>query len=124
MTASHLVLRGGLVVDAAEGLAQRADILVAGDRIAALGAPGMAVPEGTAERDAAGFIVITNPMPALEKSTCRKLLIVAGISRPSTFTTSSERLMIRITPGPTQPSAATKQDSKGNGRKLKKTSAS
>ena len=58
MTASHMVLRGGLVVDAAEGFAQRADILVAGDRIATLGAPGMTVPEGTAERDAAGFIVM------------------------------------------------------------------
>ena len=38
---------------------------------------------------AEGFIVITKPIPALEKSTCRKEVIVAAISRPSTFTTNS-----------------------------------
>ena len=58
MTSSHLVLRGGLVVDAAQDVARRADILIEGDRIVALGEPGMAVPEGAGERDAAGFIVM------------------------------------------------------------------
>jgi len=58
MNAVSTVLRGGLVVCAAEGIARRADILVAGDTITALGEPGMVVPEGTVERDCAGFIVM------------------------------------------------------------------
>lgn len=58
MAPRPLVLRGGLVVDAAGGFTDRADILVDSDRIAEVGAPGMAAPEGAAERDASGFIVM------------------------------------------------------------------
>ena len=58
MSERHLILRGGLVVDAAEGMFSHADILIAGDCIVALGAPGMAVPGDAEERDASGFIVM------------------------------------------------------------------
>ena len=36
-----------------------------------------------------GLIVMTNPMPAVEKFTSLKLVIRAGISRPKIFRTSS-----------------------------------
>lgn len=58
MTDACTVLRDGLVVCAAGGISRRADILVRDDTIAELGGPGMAVPEGTIERDCAGFIVM------------------------------------------------------------------
>ena len=43
----------------------------------------MAIKVCGAPCSAVGFIVITNPIPALEKSTCRKLVIVAAMSRPA-----------------------------------------
>ena len=50
-----ILISGGTVVTA-EGT-QAADVLVAGERIAAVG-PGLEVPDGTAEIDAAGGIVM------------------------------------------------------------------
>ena len=54
-----VVLRGGMVLTMADGreVLDRADVLVTGDRIAAVG-PGLQVPEGTAEIDATGGIVM------------------------------------------------------------------
>ncbi|KAA9154292.1 amidohydrolase family protein [Amycolatopsis acidicola] len=54
-----VVLRGGTVLpmDSARRVLTGADVLITGDRIAAVG-PGLAVPEGTAEIDAYGGIVL------------------------------------------------------------------
>nr|WSX78441.1 amidohydrolase family protein [Streptomyces sp. NBC_00899] len=54
-----VVLRGGtvLTVDATRQVLTGHDVLVVGDRIAAIG-PGLAVPDGTVEIDAAGGIVM------------------------------------------------------------------
>lgn len=52
------VLRGALVLDAARRSAQCNDILIEGGTIRELGAAGMAVPEGTCERQLGGHIAI------------------------------------------------------------------
>ncbi|XRQ14014.1 amidohydrolase family protein [Actinomadura welshii] len=54
-----VVLRGGMVLPMTDGreVLDRADVLVTGDTITAVG-PGLEVPEGTAEIDAAGGIVM------------------------------------------------------------------
>ncbi|WP_188189897.1 amidohydrolase family protein [Nonomuraea sp. SYSU D8015] len=54
-----VVLRGGTVlpIDGRRTVLERSDVLVTGDRIAAVG-PGLEVPEGTAEIDASGGIVM------------------------------------------------------------------
>jgi len=58
-TGRPVVLRGGtvLTMDDARRVLPGCDVLVVEDRIAAIG-PGLAVPEGTAEIDAAGGIVL------------------------------------------------------------------
>jgi guanine deaminase len=50
------IIRNGLVADAT-GFQGRADILVAGDTIAAIGAPGLAAPEGAETIDAARMLL-------------------------------------------------------------------
>jgi cytosine/adenosine deaminase-related metal-dependent hydrolase len=54
-----VVLRGGTVlpIDGARTVLERTDVLVTGDRIAAVG-PGLETPEGTIEIDASGGIVM------------------------------------------------------------------
>ncbi|MFI7700462.1 amidohydrolase family protein [Nonomuraea sp. NPDC049480] len=54
-----VVLRGGTVlpIDGGRTVLEHTDVLVTGDRIAAVG-PGLEVPEGTAEIDASGGIVM------------------------------------------------------------------
>ena len=46
------IIRGGQLIDIAAGTAHPADILIEGDSIAAIGAPGMPAPEGAAVIDA------------------------------------------------------------------------
>jgi guanine deaminase len=58
MASQPLVLRGGLILDAASRSAERGDILVDGGVIRACGPTGMAVPDGAAERDVSRHIVI------------------------------------------------------------------
>ncbi len=48
----YTVLRGGIVLDIAGGTAAPADILIEGDTIREIGAPGIAAPEGTVAIDA------------------------------------------------------------------------
>jgi cytosine/adenosine deaminase-related metal-dependent hydrolase len=54
-----LVLRGGMVLPMTDGreVLERADVLIEGDRISAVG-PDLPVPDGTAEIDASGGIVM------------------------------------------------------------------
>ena len=52
-----LLIRGGQVLAGTPAALARADVLVEGDRIAAVG-PGLAAPEGTPTIDAAGHIVV------------------------------------------------------------------
>ena len=52
-----LVIRGGLVADAAHPLAEARDILVRDGVIVTIGPPGIAVPEGTAVFDASGLLL-------------------------------------------------------------------
>jgi len=52
-----LVIRGGLVADAAHPLAEARDILVRDGVIVTIGPPGIAVPEGTAAFDASGLLL-------------------------------------------------------------------
>jgi guanine deaminase len=52
-----LVIRGGLLADAATPLAEPRDVLVRDGVIAAIGPSGMAVPEGTPAFDAAGMLL-------------------------------------------------------------------
>jgi len=58
MSPIPLVLRGGLILDPEARTAARGDILIGNGTIRELGPPAMAVPEGTAERDVSGHIVI------------------------------------------------------------------
>ncbi|MBT5433950.1 MAG: amidohydrolase [Alphaproteobacteria bacterium] len=58
MTDSMIVLRGGLILDAADRNAGHGDILIDGGVIREVGPLGMAVPEGTPMRDVSGHIVI------------------------------------------------------------------
>ena len=58
MDQQPLVLRGGLILDAAERSATRGDLLIHDGVIRECGPCGMAVPEGTGERDVSGNIVI------------------------------------------------------------------
>ncbi len=46
---THTILRGGRVLDIAAGIAEFADVLIDGDTIREIGAPGCAAPEGTVE---------------------------------------------------------------------------
>ena len=50
---SHTIVRGGLVLDIAEGTAEPADILIEGDTIREIGPPGCAAPDGASEISAA-----------------------------------------------------------------------
>ena len=54
----HTVIRGGRVLDIRGHRADFADILLAGDRIDEIGPPGLASPEGAAEIDASGRLLI------------------------------------------------------------------
>ncbi len=51
------VLRGGRVLDIAAGSAAPADVLIDGDTIREVAAPGAAVPEGAAEIDVSGHLL-------------------------------------------------------------------
>jgi guanine deaminase len=51
------VLRGGRVLDIAAGTAAPADVLIDGDTIREVAAPGAAVPEGAAEIDVSGHLL-------------------------------------------------------------------
>jgi guanine deaminase len=53
----YTVLRGGRVLDIAAGTAEFADILIDGDTIREVGAPGLAAPEGAREIDASRRLI-------------------------------------------------------------------
>ena len=55
---SDLLLKGGRLIDPANGLDETADLLIVGGKVAAIGtdAPGQA-PDGSAEVDATGKVV-------------------------------------------------------------------
>jgi guanine deaminase len=55
---SHTVIRGGRLLDIAGHAAPPADLLLAGDAVAEIGAPGMAAPEGARVVDAAGRLLM------------------------------------------------------------------
>jgi guanine deaminase len=53
----HTVIRNARILDIRGHRAPRADILIAGDAIAEVGAPGLAAPEGAALLDASEFLI-------------------------------------------------------------------
>jgi guanine deaminase len=56
-TGPATIIRGGLLLDIRAHRASPADVLVTGDTIAAIGAPGLAVPEGATVLDARGLML-------------------------------------------------------------------
>ena len=54
---SYTIVRGGRVLDIAAGTAEPADILVDGDTIREVGAPGLPAPEGAVEIAAAHRLI-------------------------------------------------------------------
>ncbi|SIS58839.1 guanine deaminase [Roseivivax lentus] len=58
MTGDFTVLRGGLLLDIGRQDSYPADILIEGDTIREIGAPGMAAPEGATVEDASGRLIL------------------------------------------------------------------
>jgi 5-methylthioadenosine/S-adenosylhomocysteine deaminase len=57
MTDRHTIIRGGRLVDVEAHTAPATDILIEGDTILELGAPGLAAPAGAVEVDASGMLL-------------------------------------------------------------------